>query len=95
MSLDPPRLRGLPCGPLLAEYRKHTEAPVVLEAAGRRPRRARAALLGGLAAAVLGIWLVGGAPSAPPGAGGSEGTSGTAPGAGGTGGGDPAAIRPT
>jgi hypothetical protein len=53
--------------------------------------RTRAAVLSGLAAAVLGVWLFGRAPGVTGGGGGSEGTSGTSAGSGGVSGTDPRA----
>jgi hypothetical protein len=84
---DPGRLidAKLPCAPLLREYLSRTATPMCGEQPRRhrRPMAATAALLGGLAAAVLGFWLVARGPQTIGGQGGSEGTSGCAPGTGG------------
>jgi hypothetical protein len=108
MKPDPGRLREakLPCEPLLREYLRRTE--VADDDGGRawqrlgermqgRPAagslaRTRAALLGGVAVAVLGLWLSGRGAGGTDGVGGSEGRSGSAPGTGGMSGADPRAI---
>jgi hypothetical protein len=80
---DPPRLidAGLPCGPLLRQYRQLTAGPAPVHRRSWRP-----ALLGGLVVATLGLCLAGrGGPGVAAG-GGSEGASGSAPATGGVGG---------
>jgi hypothetical protein len=93
----------LPFAPLLGEYVRRTEPAGAdgalawhrlfhrLHARPAAPSlpRTKGALLGGLAAAVLGVWLLGRPVTAPGGSGGCEGTSGTAPGTGGSDGTDP------
>jgi hypothetical protein len=99
---DPTRLCEvkLPFAPLLDDYLRRTSqlrddgGPAWRRLSGRLQEpavappfaRTRAALLGGLAAAVLGIWLFWRAPGETGGGGGSEGTSGSSACSGGTGG---------
>jgi hypothetical protein len=98
MNPDPPRLidAGLPCAPLLRQYRQQTAshpdanpdpaawARLTTRLHARRPWRA--ALVGGLVVATLALCLAGRGGGGVAAGGGSEGASGSAPGSGGMGG---------
>ena len=102
---DPARLCEvkLPFTPLLGDYLRQTArlhddggpawhrlSERLQERCVARPlARTKTALLGGLAAAVLGVWLLGRAPGVTGGGGGSEGASGSSTGSGGMTGADP------